>query len=141
MVFFAHSGFRSRWVASVYRFASLANDAHTEQDEGLYDGGELNDDELRPEDLNSEDYERTYNRCECIGLFCSIGFDACKPVDYPSREREADPAEELEDEADLGQEEPDGFGGAVGVEDQDELEPVIRTKKRQRKSQGSGNVF
>ena len=80
-----------------------------------------------------------YNRCECIGLFCSIGFDACKPVDYPSRAREADPAEELEDEADLGQEEPDGFGGTV--RGGDELEPVIRTKKRQRKSQSSGKVL
>ena len=125
----------------IYRFASLANDAHTEQDEELYDTGELNDDELRPGELNSEEYERTYNRCECIGLFCSIGFDACKPVDCPTQARDADPAEELEDEADLGQEEPDGFEGAAEAEDQDELEPVIRTKKRQRKSQGSGNVF
>lgn len=42
----------------------LSDDAHAGQDEDLYDVGDLNDDMPRPEDLNSEEYERTYNRCE-----------------------------------------------------------------------------
>ena len=68
------------------------------------------------------------------GLFqYSIGFDASKLIDRPSQARGAERTVESEDEVDLGQEEPDGFGGTV--RGGDELEPVIRTKKRQRKHQ------
>ena len=69
----------------------------------------------------------------------SIGFDACKTIDRPSQVREAEPAGESQGEVDPGQEEPDCFAG--DVESEDELEPVIRMKKRQRKSQTRGNVF
>ena len=75
------------------------------------------------------------------GLPCRIRIDACKPVDRPTQGGDAGPGEGLEDEADHGREEPDGFEGAGEDDDDDELAPVIRTKKRQRKSQGSGNVF
>ena len=73
------------------------------------------------------------------GLFCRIGFDACECVDRPSRAEETEPGGEYEDEVDLGQEKRDNHVGVVSGED--ELEPVITTKKRQRKSQGSGNAF
>ena len=73
------------------------------------------------------------------GLLCSIGFDACECVDRESRARETGPGGECEDEVDLEEEEHDIHAGIV--EGEDELEPVITTKKRQRKSQGSGNAF
>lgn len=73
------------------------------------------------------------------GLFCSIRFDACKCVDRPSRAEETEPGGEYEDEVDLGQEKCDNHVGVV--EGEDELQPVIMTKKRQQKSQGSGNAF
>ena len=64
-VVFAHLGSSSRWVAPVQDcFALLAHDVHAGQDEELYDVGDLNDDALRAEDLNSEEYQRTYNCCE-----------------------------------------------------------------------------
>lgn len=72
-------------------------------------------------------------------LFCSIRFDACRCVDRTSRAEETEPGGEYEDEVDLGWETHDNHVGVV--EGEDELEPVIMTKKRQRKSQGSGNVF
>ena len=73
------------------------------------------------------------------GLFCRIGFDACECVDRPSQARETRPGGDCEDEIDLGEEKRDNHVGVVSGED--ELEPVITTKKRQRKSQGSGNAF
>ena len=64
-VFLTHSGSPSRWAALVhYWFAFLDDDVHAGQDEELYDTGDLNNDVLRPEDLNSEEYERTYDLCE-----------------------------------------------------------------------------
>ena len=71
-------------------------------------------------------------------LFCSIRFDACRCVDRTSRAEETEPGGEYEDEVDLGWETHDNHVGVV--EGEDELEPVIMTKKRQRKSQGSGNA-
>ena len=74
-----------------------------------------------------------------LNLFCRIRFNACECVDRPSRAEETEPGGEYEDEVDLGWEMRDNHVGAV--EGEDELEPVIMTKKRQRKSQGSGNAF
>ena len=73
------------------------------------------------------------------GLFSRMRFDACKTVDRPSQAREAEAAGESEDEAGPGQEERNS--SVEVMEGEDELAPVIRTKKRQRKSQSSGNVF
>ena len=71
------------------------------------------------------------------GLFCDIRIDACKCVARSSRAEE--PGGEDEGEVDLGQEMRDNHVGLV--ESEDEVQPIIRTKKWQRKSQGSGNVF
>lgn len=42
------------------------NDARAEQNEELYrnDIDDLNDNLVEPDDLNSEEYEMKYNRCE-----------------------------------------------------------------------------
>lgn len=68
-------------------------------------------------------------------MFCSIRIDACKCVDRSSRAEE--PGEEGEGEVDPGQETRNNHVGLV--ESEDEVQPMIKKKKRQRKSQSSGN--
>ena len=55
-------------------------------------------------------------------------------LDHPSQAGEAERADESGDELDFRQEELDCFTGIS--EGDDELEPVIRTKKRKRQSTG-----
>ena len=70
-------------------------------------------------------------------MFCSIRIDACKCVDRSSRAEE--PGEEGEGEVDPGQETHNNHVGLV--ESEDEVQPMIKKKKRQWKSQSSGKVL
>lgn len=45
-------------------FTFLADGVYAGPNEELYDPGELNENDVRPEDMDDDEYERRFNRCE-----------------------------------------------------------------------------